>query len=56
MSLVSPGPLTAGDLSRARIVPIVTIEHAEDAAYVVAALVAGGLSVIEITLRTAAGI
>ena len=56
MSLVSPGPLTAGDLSRARIVPIVTIEHAEDAAYVVAALVAGGLSVIEITLRTAAGL
>jgi 2-dehydro-3-deoxyphosphogluconate aldolase/(4S)-4-hydroxy-2-oxoglutarate aldolase len=44
------------DLSRARIVPIVTIECAEDAPRVVAALVAGGLFVIEITLRTAAGL
>lgn len=56
MSMVSPGPLAMGDLSRARVVPIVTIECAEDAPRVVAALVAGGLFVIEITLRTAAGL
>lgn len=56
MSTVDPGPPAAEGLDSARVVPIVTIERAEDAPHIVTALVAGGLSVIEITLRTAAGL
>jgi 2-dehydro-3-deoxyphosphogluconate aldolase/(4S)-4-hydroxy-2-oxoglutarate aldolase len=37
---------------RARIIPVVTIERAEDAVPLARALVAGGLPVIEVTLRT----
>ena len=58
MSTAFPGPplsLSAG-LDLGRVVPIVTIERAQDAPHVVTALVAGGLPVIEITLRTAAGL
>ena len=40
----------------ARIVPVVAINDATDAPALVAALVDGGLPVVEITLRTAAGI
>lgn len=37
---------------RARIIPVITIERAEDAVPLARALVAGGLPVIEITLRS----
>jgi 2-dehydro-3-deoxyphosphogluconate aldolase/(4S)-4-hydroxy-2-oxoglutarate aldolase len=40
----------------ARIVPVVTMEDAADAVPLAEALAAGGLSVVEITLRTAAGL
>lgn len=43
-------------LHRARVVPVVTIREAADSVPLVEALVAGGLPVIEITLRTAAGL
>lgn len=41
-------------LARTRIVPVLTIEHAEDAVPLAEALVAGGLPILEVTLRTAA--
>jgi 2-dehydro-3-deoxyphosphogluconate aldolase/(4S)-4-hydroxy-2-oxoglutarate aldolase len=40
--------------ARAPVVPVITIENARDAVPLARALVAGGLPVIEITLRTAA--
>jgi hypothetical protein len=43
-------------LRRARVVPVVTIREAADAVPLAEALAAGGLPVIEITLRTAAGL
>jgi len=43
-------------LARARVIPVLAIERAEDAPDVVQALVAGGLPMVEITLRTAAGL
>ena len=45
-----------GSIAATRIVPVVTIDDADDAPRIVAALVSGGLSVVEITLRTPAGI
>jgi len=41
---------------RVKIIPVVTIEHASDAVALARALVAGGLPIIEITLRTKAGL
>jgi 2-dehydro-3-deoxyphosphogluconate aldolase/(4S)-4-hydroxy-2-oxoglutarate aldolase len=41
---------------RARIIPVITIERAEDAVPLAQALVAGGLPMIEITLRSQAAI
>ena len=41
-------------LSDARIIPVITIERVEDAVPLARALVAGGLRLLEITLRTAA--
>jgi 2-dehydro-3-deoxyphosphogluconate aldolase/(4S)-4-hydroxy-2-oxoglutarate aldolase len=41
-------------LSSARIIPVITIERAEDAVPLARALAAGGLSTLEITLRTRA--
>jgi 2-dehydro-3-deoxyphosphogluconate aldolase/(4S)-4-hydroxy-2-oxoglutarate aldolase len=43
-------------IEAARIVPVVTLEDAADAVPLVEALVGGGLPVVEITLRTAAGL
>jgi 2-dehydro-3-deoxyphosphogluconate aldolase/(4S)-4-hydroxy-2-oxoglutarate aldolase len=47
-----PTPLFA----KAPVVPVLTIERAEDAVSLARALVAGGLSVIEVTLRTSAAL
>lgn len=41
-------------LERTRVVPVVTIDHADDAVDLATALVDGGLTAIEITLRTPA--
>ena len=43
-------------IGEVRIVPVVTIDNAEQAPALVSALLDGGLSAVEITLRTAAGI
>ncbi len=43
-------------LRRARVIPVLAIERAEDAPTIVQALVDGGLPMTEITLRTAAGL
>lgn len=56
MSTMTPGSAAAEALDRVRVVPIVTVERVDDAPHLVAALVDGGLPVIEITLRTAAGL
>lgn len=54
---VPPTPVATLELlRRARVVPVVTIRDAADAVALAEALVAGGLPVIEITLRTAAGL
>ena len=45
-----------GSLAATRIVPVVTVDDVDDAPRIVAALVSGGLSVVEITLRTPAGV
>lgn len=47
--MLNPTPL----LSRAAVIPVLTIERAADAVPLARALVAGGLPVIEVTLRTA---
>lgn len=41
-------------IRRARVIPVITIERAEDAVPLARALVAGGIDHVEITLRTAA--
>lgn len=46
----------AAILARAPVLPVVTLDSAEDAVPVARALVAGGIGAIEITLRTAAGL
>jgi 2-dehydro-3-deoxyphosphogluconate aldolase/(4S)-4-hydroxy-2-oxoglutarate aldolase len=43
-------------LARTRIIPVLTIERAEDAVPLAEALVAGGLPVLEVTLRTEAAL
>jgi 2-dehydro-3-deoxyphosphogluconate aldolase/(4S)-4-hydroxy-2-oxoglutarate aldolase len=43
-------------LARAPVVPVITVERVEDAAPMALALAAGGLSVLEVTLRTEAGL
>jgi 2-dehydro-3-deoxyphosphogluconate aldolase/(4S)-4-hydroxy-2-oxoglutarate aldolase len=45
-----------GSIAATRIVPVVTIDDADDGPRTVAALVSGGLAVVEITLRTPAGL
>lgn len=47
---------TAAILARAPVVPVVTIDAADDAVPMARALAAGGIGAIEITLRTPAGI
>ncbi len=49
MSTLDPTPLFGG----VRVIPVLTIERAATAAPLARALVAGGLEVIEVTLRTA---
>lgn len=51
------GPLAiATILDRAPVIPVLSIQRAGDAAPLAAALVAGGLPVLEVTLRTAAAL
>lgn len=52
----SPQAGLADILARVPVIPVVLIDDAADAAPLARALVAGGLSVIEITLRTPAGL
>lgn len=49
-----PDPLPI--IGRAAVIPVLTIERAEDAVPLARALVAGGLPVLEVTLRTAAAL
>jgi 2-dehydro-3-deoxyphosphogluconate aldolase/(4S)-4-hydroxy-2-oxoglutarate aldolase len=49
---LDPTPLVA----QTPVIPVLTIEHAADAVPLARALVAGGLHVIEVTLRTAAAL
>lgn len=51
-----PPPSMLELLRRARVVPVVTIRDADDAVPLARTLLTGGLPVIEITLRTAAGL
>jgi 2-dehydro-3-deoxyphosphogluconate aldolase/(4S)-4-hydroxy-2-oxoglutarate aldolase len=49
----STGPITLGTLFKmARVIPVLTIERLEDAVPLARALVAGGVRVLEVTLRT----
>jgi 2-dehydro-3-deoxyphosphogluconate aldolase/(4S)-4-hydroxy-2-oxoglutarate aldolase len=49
--------MTAEDiLSRAPVIPVITIEREQDAVPLARALVAGGLTVLEVTLRTPAAL
>ena len=43
-------------LAHGRVIPVITIERVEDAVPLARALVAGGVRLLEITLRTAAGL
>ena len=43
-------------LAASRIIPVLTIERVEDAVPLARALIAGGVPVLEVTLRTAAGL
>jgi len=43
-------------LARAPVLPVVTVQHVEDAVPLARALVEGGLPVLEVTLRTSAGL
>ena len=52
MPLINPAPLIA----KAPVIPVLTIDRAADAAPLARALVAGGLPVIEVTLRTRAAL
>ena len=45
-----------GAIAAARVVPVVTIIDADDAPHIASALLGGGLAVVEVTLRTPAGI
>jgi len=52
----SPGAGAFGTIRSARIVPVATLHSASDAVPLARALVAGGLRVLEVTLRTSAGL
>lgn len=52
----TPGAPVIDVLAAGRVVPVVSIDDADDAVALVAALVAGGLTAVEITLRTPAGL
>src|SRR5688572_13089339 len=52
MPLPDPMPL----LGNAPVIPVLTIEAARDAVLLARALLAGGIKVIEVTLRTAAAL
>ena len=52
MPLIDPAPLIA----KAPVIPVLTIDRAADAAPLARALAAGGLPVIEVTLRTRAAL
>ncbi|MBV8753134.1 MAG: bifunctional 4-hydroxy-2-oxoglutarate aldolase/2-dehydro-3-deoxy-phosphogluconate aldolase [Hyphomicrobiales bacterium] len=52
MPLIDPAPLIA----KAPVIPVLTIDRATDAAPLARALAAGGLPVIEVTLRTRAAL
>jgi 2-dehydro-3-deoxyphosphogluconate aldolase/(4S)-4-hydroxy-2-oxoglutarate aldolase len=55
--VVAGGPAEVIEALRAaRVVPVVTVRHPADGAPLTLALVEGGLPVVEITLRTAAGL
>jgi 2-dehydro-3-deoxyphosphogluconate aldolase/(4S)-4-hydroxy-2-oxoglutarate aldolase len=56
MSMTSKAAELAGLLRSARVIPVLTIERVADAVPLARALVAGGVRVLEMTLRTAAGI
>jgi 2-dehydro-3-deoxyphosphogluconate aldolase / (4S)-4-hydroxy-2-oxoglutarate aldolase len=56
MNLRNSGQRIDELLARAPVVPVITIENAPDAVPMARALVAGGLPVVEITLRTPAGL
>jgi 2-dehydro-3-deoxyphosphogluconate aldolase/(4S)-4-hydroxy-2-oxoglutarate aldolase len=56
MSMMSKAEELAGLLGSARVIPVLTIERVADAVPLARALVAGGVRVLEMTLRTAAGI
>ncbi len=47
-----PRPSFAPLLGEARVIPVLAIDHLEDAVPLARALHAGGLGVIEVTLRT----
>lgn len=51
MRLADPTPLLAGP-----VIPVLTIERADDALMVARALLAGGITVVEVTLRTPAAL
>jgi 2-dehydro-3-deoxyphosphogluconate aldolase / (4S)-4-hydroxy-2-oxoglutarate aldolase len=51
-----PPPDPLGLMTQAPVIPVVTIERAGDAVPLARALVAGGLAVIEVTLRTPAAL
>ena len=48
------GEATVALLRRAPVIPVLTVKDVEDALVQARALIAGGLTVLEITLRTAA--
>lgn len=48
----NPSELTKSPLDLAPVVPVVSVDHVEDAIHIARALVAGGLPVIELTMRT----
>src|ERR1043165_4946497 len=52
MPLIDPAPLIA----KAPVIPVLTIDRAADAVPLARALAAGGLPVIEVTLRTKAAL
>src|SRR5262249_6074404 len=51
-----PPPDVISIAAQAPVIPVLTIEHVADAVPLARALVAGGLSVIEVTLRTQAAL
>ena len=56
MSMSSKREALDGLLRSARVIPVLTIERVADAVALARALVAGGVRVLEMTLRTVAGI